>query len=219
MVRPTRRSPTSCSFRTHPSWRWSTSAWRSPRVTKRRKQTTVGRRAEGQTKWRTSTKERESSGNGRLAKFRWASWKSRRRGRTRRERRAGASQCPTRRLPPCPGGCGAVGGSPVTETGAPVFGAMDPALTTACASRNQARTASDSREGSPVVYSRCWTNPISPRPALRGNWSPCFAPYRPSPNHRLRRSHDCRLPPAAGRARGTALRIVACRATHSTWPR
>lgn len=207
MVRPTRRSPTSCSFRTHPSWRWSTSAWRSPRVTKRRKQTMVGTRREGKTKWRTSTKERESSGNGRLAKFRSGSWKSRRRGRTRRERRAGAKQRPTRRLPPYPAGCGAVGGPPVTETGAPVFGAMASELTTACASRNQARSASDSREGSPVVYSRCGRNSIEPRPASRGkNWSPCFAPYRTSPNHRLRRSHDCRLPPVrrgthpAGRA-------------------
>lgn len=147
MVRPTRRSLTSCSARTPPSWRSSTSAWRSPRVTKRRKQTTVGTRREGQTEWATSTKERESSGNGRVAKSRSGSWKSRRRGRTRRERRAGARQRPTRRLPPYPAGCGAVGGQPVTETGAPIFEAMASALTTDCASRNQARSASGSREG------------------------------------------------------------------------
>lgn len=194
MVRPTRRSPTSCSFRTHPSWRWSTSAWPSPRVTKRRKQTTVGTRREGQTKRQASTNERESSGNGRLAKFRSGSWKRRRRGRTRRERRAGPRQRPTRRLPPYPAGCGAVGGPPVTEPAAPVFGAMASALTTACASRNQARSASDSREGSPVVDSRCWRNPIEPRPASRGqDWSPCFTPYRTSPNHQYEEAKKWRV--------------------------
>ena len=194
MVRPTRRSPTSCSFRTDPSWRWSTSAWRSPRATKRRKQTTVGTRRQGQAKWWTSTKERASSGNGRLATFRSGSWKSRQRARTRREPRAGARQRPTRRSPPYRAGCGAVGEPPVTETSAPVFEATASGLTTACASRNQAMSASDSREGSPVVCSRCSRKPIEPRPASRGkSWSPCFAPYRTSPDHPLRRSHDCRL--------------------------